>query len=175
MVMVSYGPVTGSWGIALPLPVPDVPRCAPVMQHWLVNAPGYHPDRDQYAAALISLADYPGLAPLHRAFPGATHEFAVLPLDPGYGYQSAATIVSQVATGTLHWAEGCDLRCQGRSGDADAAEVAASLVAAIVCQGWSPDITPDPAGMRSQWQSAFSRNLAEARQADLAQAGAPPP
>jgi len=154
-----YGPIQGPGGIAVPMTIPDLPQCAPVMGHWLVTTVGCHPERTQYIAALMSLADFPGMKTPARSFPEATHEIAILPLDPRAAPQTARSAVNGLAAGTLAWVQGDEIYCQVRAEHEDAAELLPVLVFAIVCQGWNPDISPDPGQLRASWQAAIVRNL----------------
>jgi len=157
--MTVHGPVSGAWGTAVPMTVPPLYQCAPIMQQWLVTAPGFHPTRAQYVMALLSLANFPFLVPAVRHFREATHEFVILPLD--MPTQTARSAVVALADDKLCWFRPGEVRCQVRARHVHASALLPRLVHAVVAQGWNPEIGLDPRGIRMVWRAAVDRNLAQ--------------
>jgi hypothetical protein len=140
--------------------VPQAPPCAPVVQLWLVSrSPAAQFFLPQYVMTLLDLAYFPGLKPPVRYFPEATHEAALLPLDPAAGPHSPRSLVRQVADNQLRWVRGLEVRCQVAALGADAVSLMPVLADGIVFHGWDPDISGDPGRMRASWQEAVSRSL----------------
>ena len=155
----TQSPVSGAWGTAVPMTVPPGYQCAPIMQHWLVTAPGFHPTRTQYIMALLSLADFPFLVPAVKWFREATHEIVILPLD--MPAQTSRSTVVALTDDTLTWFRPSEVRCQFRARHLHATAVLPRLVRAVVAQGWNPEIGLDPRGCRAVWKAAVDRNLAQ--------------
>jgi hypothetical protein len=52
------------------------------IKSWIVNCPTAHPVWSNYLIAVISLAEFPGVAPAEIRMPNATHEIMVIALNP---------------------------------------------------------------------------------------------
>lgn len=67
-------------------PVKDRPNPDTVasLERWILHLPGHHAAWDFYALLCCSLADFPGVPPAKKHFPGATHEFVVGAINPDF-------------------------------------------------------------------------------------------
>jgi hypothetical protein len=72
-------PITRRW--AAPFDRDKAPATVAV---WLIDAPWAHPLWDYHAVFIVHLRGDVDGKPAALQFPGATHEFAVVALDPGY-------------------------------------------------------------------------------------------
>lgn len=163
MSPVNYGPIQGEHGTAVPVVVPPVPECACLLAHWLITARHFHPHRVQWVLAANSLADFPGFPPAQLNFPGATHEFIVMPLDPAGGEQTPGSLVRLLLSHTLPMAADDAVTFQLAASGDEAGRLVPVMAASVVCEGWSPDVTSDPPGVRDAWRKEALRNLAAAR------------
>jgi hypothetical protein len=90
------GPLEGPYGTAELVPRSRYAALSPaVLAKWIISVPGWSPYWWQYALAVITLADLPGVPPVPagaRRRKANTHELVVVALHPDHGpYTAAAT------------------------------------------------------------------------------------
>jgi hypothetical protein len=160
----AYGPIQGEHGQAVPVVVPPVPDMANILMHWLITARGFSATRTQWMLAACTLADLPGLRPVTVRVYGATHEVIVIPLDPAGGPQNPHSVVRLLLAKALPTVQADAVMVQTRTSPPELAELMPILAAAIVRQGWSPDVVGDPGNVRGAWREGIESNLRDIRQ-----------
>lgn len=159
---------TGPFGLAVCVPVPDLPSAAETLAWWLVDAPKWAPllvPFRQWVIAVVRLRDdVPGFPPPTRKFDGATHEVLVLTLDPDHpatpeqmvqpGYRSRHLTPVNVAE-------------QFEATDDEMAEVVELCACAVVDGVMCPEAYSTPSGSARQlsadWLTAITKTLAHIR------------
>jgi hypothetical protein len=117
------------------------------IESYLLDIPGAHPFWHRWALSVIHLRDIPGVPPAHISVLGATHELSILSIDPnwqpdlakpslgfdaGVPFLTPADVVEQFIV----------------RNDADARQLGAACVRAIVDGHLSPDQDFRPAWRR---------------------------
>ena len=121
---------------------------------WIVHAPGAHPFWTYWAVSIVHLRPIAGAKPPHKKFPGATHEFMILALNPDKPLPSLD--VPSTGKWPLYFLEPFDVVEQFEAAtDAIANEIGELAVRAIVAGKASPD-----QDYRSWWAEAI-RETAE--------------
>jgi hypothetical protein len=156
-------PLTGDYGTAVPMVLPDGPRFAPLLQHWLVTSVNFSPDCSQYIVAAMSLFDIPNIQSPSLMFSGATHEIDILPLDPYAGQQTAHSVVRRLAAEELEFPAATCIRCQVSATTEEITELIPWIAGMIVRCGWSPDVTAAPDDRVGFWRGAVYGRLTDLR------------
>lgn len=121
------------------------------MGAYLVHAPASHPMWPWYGIQAIALKDHPTTGqPCHVHFPGASHEFTVLALNP------EKPLPTPPNPAGFHFLEPADQCVQVILADDDQARQMIGLVIRAVCEGV---LIPDQ-DWRSYWRTTLA-NTAE--------------
>lgn len=152
---------SGAYGLAQRASLPDIPRAAETVCHWLLTAPQYHPLWSQYVLCVVRLRDVPGFPPPHRQFDGATHEMLVVALNPEYGDVN----VLQLADPDFRWHHLVPVNHahQLEATDAEVEELADLAARAVVSGVLNPETADAPERIRHSWLTALTKTLAHIR------------
>lgn len=153
----------GPYGTALRLAIPDVPRAAQTVDHWLITAPAYHPAWSQYTLAVVRLDDLPGWPPPVRQFDGATHEVIVVALDPEHGPYDVDKMAGYAVTADLPFLTPVNIAHQFTADDAEMRELASLAAWAVVHGALNPETADAPERIRGQWLTSLVKTLAHIR------------
>jgi hypothetical protein len=154
-----YAPIQGEHGTAVIVPVPSTSDHANVITQWLVTANGFHAQRKQWMIAGCTLADVPGMRPVHVTIPGATYEVIVMPLDPAGGPQNPHSVYRLLLAHMLPMIGSDAIMVQTRCTAAELTHLVPDLARAVVQQGWTPDVTGNRGNVTGAWREAIERNL----------------
>jgi hypothetical protein len=166
-----YEHVTGRYGTADPLDIPDTPDGAETVAHWLVTSVkgAYHPLFDQWILAGVRLRDnIPGFPPPHRQFEGATHEILCVTLNPEAGRYDPERIKQHYSKGKggLPFLEPPNVVVQVEAQDQEVRQVISLLAQSVIHGAMNPE-SLWTAGLDKQlnlqWTSAIVKTLAHGR------------
>ncbi|HEX3388825.1 MAG TPA: hypothetical protein VHT94_07290 [Streptosporangiaceae bacterium] len=164
--MAATGDIAGGYGTAQPIPLPlDDPGLAPVLQHWLISAPGFSAaPGGQLVLAVTTLRDLPGFVPAVRHFAAATHEAHLIPIAVTGPPFDPPGVLRAVSRHTLPASEEGASRCQVSATDAEMNVITPNLAAEIVVHGWNPNPMAGPPPV-DLWRELAENHLAQLRTA----------
>lgn len=152
--------VTGPYGKAEKVFIPDTPDAAQTVTSWLITAPGAHPLWSQYNLFVVRLDDdVPGFPPPHRQFPGATHELLLVALEPAGNLYTA----EMLHTKPLQWLEPINICEQFTATDDEMRELAHLSAWGVVVGALNPETADAPTRIREAWLGSLVRTLAHIR------------
>jgi hypothetical protein len=164
-----YEKVTGICGIAEPVDIPDTPKAAETVAHWLLTSElgNMHPLFDQWVLLAVRLRDnVPGFPPPHRQFPGATHEILCITLNPEAGHYTPERILSHMETGGMPHLSPPNVIVQVEATD-DEVRPLVSLLAQAVVHGALVTESAWTAGhdnrLNEEWLTSITKSLAHQR------------
>jgi hypothetical protein len=154
----------GPYGTAVELSL-DGPRAGQTVCHWLLTAPAFHPLWSQYVLCCVRLDDVPGFPPPHRKFPGATHEFIVVALDPTHGPYDVAKMAGYAERGGgLPFLTPVNIAEQFTATDYEMRQVCALAASAVVMHAaLNPETGDAPTRIREEWLASITKTLAHMR------------
>lgn len=155
--------IQGEHGTAVLVPVPGTSDHANVVMQWLITANGFHPQRKQWMLVGCTLADVPGMRPVPVYVPGATYEIIVMPLDPAGGPQNPHSVYRLLLAHMLPLVMSAKIEIQTLCTLPELGALLPELAAAVVRQGWTPDISNDTGNVIGAWREAIERNLHDMR------------
>lgn len=152
--------LSGPFGRAEPIPVPDRPDAAETVAEWLITAPAYHPAWPQYALVVVRLRDdVPGFPAPHHQFEGTTHELIVMALDPGRGPHTTATLTGAA----LPYLQPVNIVEQFIAGDDEMRRLAELAATGVVNGVLMPETADAPDRVRAAWRASLTKTLAHIR------------
>lgn len=161
--------VSGSYGVAEPVPIPENPLTVETVAHWLVtSAPMvYHPFFVQWVLAAVRLRDdIPGFPPPKRHFEGTTHEIMCVTLNPEDGPQDVDRILGYVETGGMPWLMPPSIAVQVIATDEEVRDVVSLCAQSVVHGHLSPEslwTAGRDRALNDRWLTAIVKSLAHAR------------
>lgn len=155
----------GPLGEAVHLEVnPELSGASTTVTWWLLTGT-WHPVWPQFVISVVSLRPVDDMPPAIFAFPGATHELAVLALNPGD--PPHVHDVDVVQTGGFAavggWLEPVDVVHQFVATDEEMTALADLCAQACVDGRLNPSTDDNRAGLRELWLTACVRTLAHMR------------
>lgn len=131
---------------------------------WLLTGP-WHPLWQQFSLTVVTLEPREGVAPAHLHFPGATHELAVIALNPG---QPPRLLTARefheggfgAAGGYLQPIDVCH---QFEATDEEMIQVARLAAIACIAGGLTPSTDDARERLREVWLGSIVRTLAHLR------------
>lgn len=156
----------GGYGHAELVPLPDIPEAAETVCSWLLTAPMAHPAWSQYNLAVVRLREMPGWPPPKRQFPGATHEFLVVALDPEQGPYTAENMkrfIDGEQAGRLPYLTPVNIAHQIEGTDEEARRLAVYAAWGVTVGALWPETADAPSRIRGEWKSSLVKTLAHIR------------
>lgn len=171
-----YEKVVGPNGTAEPVPIPDVPKAAETVAHWLLTGHKvegrdtgsvFHPLFDQWVLFAVRLRDdVPGFPPPKRKFIGATHEILCVTLNPEQGPQDVERILGYIDTGGMPWLTPPNVIVQIEATDDEVVPMVSLLAQAVIHGALLPEslwTAGHDKRLNEQWLTSITKSLAHQR------------
>lgn len=160
-------PQTGHRGSAVELDInPNLDGADTTVTWWLLTG-DWHPLWPQFIISVVRLAPMPGRPPAKLQFPGATHELAVLALNPGKDATATRHEPATLIRGGLRAVGGflqpVDVVHQFTATDDEMKRLAGLCALACVDGVLNPSTDDARDFYREQWLSACVKTLAHMR------------
>ena len=141
-----------------------LPGAATTITWWLLEGP-WHPLWQQFVLSVVSLSPTPGFPPAKLHFPDATHELAVLALNPGDPprQHAASTLTTGGFRAVGGYLEPVDVVHQFTATDTEMRELADLCARACVDGVLTPSTDDARTHYREQWLTTCVRTLAYMR------------
>jgi hypothetical protein len=164
-----YEKVTGQYGTAEPVDIPDIPKAAETVAHWLLTSQlgVFHPLFDQWVLFAVRLRDnVPGFPPPKRQFPGATHEILCITLNPEEGHCDVDRIMSYMETGGMPHLMPPNVIVQIEATDDEVLATVSLLAQAVIHGALSPEslwTAGHDKELNERWLTSITKSLAHQR------------
>lgn len=162
--------VSGPFGTAQEIDLPDIPRAAQTLCLWLITAPRFHPAWSQYLLTCVKLDDdVPGFPAPIRKFVGATHEILLMALSPDKGVRSPESMLNDVLTDQpFGHLTPINIVEQYQATDDEMASLVSACAQGVVHGHLNPETGDAPTRIREEWLVSTVRTLAHIRGEDHA-------
>ena len=164
-----YDKVTGEYGTAEPVPIPDDPKAAETLAHWLLTSElgVYHPFFYQWVLVAVRLRDnVPGFEPPKRQFEGATHEILCLTMNPEAGHYDVDRVLSHMDTGGMPWLQPPNVIVQVEASDDEVKPLVSLLAQAVIHGALRPEslwTAGHDEALNEDWLASITKSLAHQR------------